>query len=324
MTNYKKKLIVGTRSSRLALAQTNLFIEKLLISYPEMSPDSVEIHPIKTSGDKNQSVRLDQMGGKGLFAKEIEFELLEGKIDLAIHSMKDMPVDGNHELSIGCWLERYDVRDALLSNSNALSFSNLSKNSVIGTSSIRRRSQVLHLRKDLSIKSLRGNVDTRIKKLHEKEFNAIILSVAGLQRLSLDHLISFIFSENEILPAASQGAIGIQIKSSNDNLKSFLSPLNHKMTEDLCKIEREVLELIKANCNSPIGVLATKENNEINLRCEIFNHEGHKIYCNKLTDSFTDKNEIGKIMGEDILSMLGQQQIDSLDFLQNDFDYSPN
>ena len=140
MTNYKRKLVIGTRSSRLALAQTRLFIDKLLLAYPDMSHDSVEICRIKTSGDQNQSIRLDQMGGKGLFAKEIETELLKGTIDLAIHSMKDIPVDENNELSIGCWLERYDHRDALLCNEKIKSISHLSKNSLIGTSSIRRRS----------------------------------------------------------------------------------------------------------------------------------------------------------------------------------------
>jgi len=322
MTNYKKKLVIGTRSSRLALAQTRLFIDKLLLAHPDMSHDSVEICPIKTSGDQNQSIRLDQMGGKGLFAKEIETELLKGTIDLAIHSMKDLPAVEHNELSIGCWLERYDHRDALLCNDNIKSISHLSKNSLIGTSSIRRRSQIINLRKDISIKSLRGNVDTRIKKLTEKEFDAIILSVAGLKRLSLEHLISFIFSENEMLPASCQGAIGIQIKLDNDNLKSFLSPLNHQLTEDLCTIERDVLIGIKANCNSPVGILATNENNKTKLKCDIFDHDGNNIYSNTLFDAYSQRSEIGKQMCEDILSNLGQEKIDNLDILKNDFDYT--
>ena len=324
MTNYKKRLVIGTRSSGLALAQTRIFVDKLLHNYSDMSPESIEIRQIKTSGDQNQSIRLDQMGGKGLFAKEIETELLKGTIDLAIHSMKDMPAVEHNELAIGCWLERYDHRDALLCNDSIKSISHLSKNSLIGTSSIRRRSQILNLRKDISIKSLRGNVDTRIKKLTEKEFDAIILSVAGLKRLSLKHLISFIFSENEMLPASCQGAIGIQIKLDNEDLKSFLSPLNHQLTEDLCTIERNVLMGIKANCNSPIGILATNENNRMKLQCDIFNHDGNKIYANTLFDMYSQTSEIGKKMAEDILSNLGQQQIDNLDFLKNDFDYTPS
>ena len=324
MTNYKKKLVIGTRSSSLAMAQTKLFVDKLLLSYPDMSHNAIQICPIKTSGDQNQSVRLDQMGGKGLFAKEIETELLEETIDLAVHSMKDIPADENSELSIGCWLERFDHRDAILCNQNIQSISDLSKNSLIGTSSIRRRSQIINLRNDLSIKSLRGNVDTRIKKLTEKEFDAIILSVAGLKRLSLDHLISFIFSEDEILPASCQGAIGIQIKSNNDDLKSFLSPLNHQLTENLCSIERDVLMGIKANCNSPIGILATIKNNKMKLQCDIFNHDGNKIYSNTLFDIYSPTSEIGKKMGEDILSNLGQKKIDNLDILKNDFDYTPS
>lgn len=209
MTNYKKKLIIGTRSSGLALAQTNIFIDKLLTTYPDMTQDSIEIRQIKTTGDQNQTIRLDQLGGKGLFAKEIESEILRETIDIGIHSMKDMPADENDNLSIACWLERHDHRDALLTNNSAKSFQDLTKNSLIGTSSIRRRSQIMNLRKDLNIKSLRGNVNTRIEKLKNNEFDAIILSVAGLKRLSLDHLISFIFSNDQVLPAACQGAIGV-------------------------------------------------------------------------------------------------------------------
>jgi hydroxymethylbilane synthase len=323
MTNYKKKLIIGTRSSRLALAQTRIFIDKLLLVYPDMSEDGIEICPIKTSGDQNQSVRLDQMGGKGLFAKEIETEILNGTVDLGIHSMKDMPAQVNDDLSIGCWLERFDYRDALLSNNNHTSASTLETNSIIGTSSIRRRSQIIHLRKDLVIKSLRGNVDTRIKKLKEKQFDSIILSVAGLKRLHLDHLISFIFEEDEILPAACQGAIGVQILSNNQELKNFLEPMNDEQTQVLCNVEREVLRIIKSNCNSPIGVLAKKEDDQIKLKCQIFNHKGQMIYSNSLENFFTSKNSLGKEMGNDILSKLGQETIDNLDNLENDFDYTP-
>ena len=131
MTNYKKRLVIGTRSSGLALAQTRIFIDKLLNNYPDMSPDSIEIRQIKTSGDENQSIRLDQMGGKGLFAKEIETEILKGIIDLGIHSMKDMPTDENNDLSIACWLERNDHREALLTNSSKQTLMELKKNSLI-------------------------------------------------------------------------------------------------------------------------------------------------------------------------------------------------
>ncbi|MAV00998.1 MAG: hydroxymethylbilane synthase [Rhodobacteraceae bacterium] len=323
MTNYKKKLVIGTRSSRLALAQTKLFIDKLLLAYPDMSQESVEICPIKTTGDQNQSIRLDQMGGKGLFAKEIEVEILKGTIDLGIHSMKDMPVDENKDLTIACWLERFDYRDALLTNSLNQSFSTLRENTLIGTSSIRRRCQIINLRGDMKIKSLRGNVDTRIKKLEEKEFDAIVLSVAGLQRLSLDHLISYIFSDDEILPAASQGAVGIQIKSSNKDLKNFLEPLNHSLTETVCKIERDVLSTIGANCNSPIGVLAKEIDKSINLKCEIFDHLGKKIFSSKLKKTSSQAMSLGKKMGNNILSNLGQSVIDNLDNLKDDFDYTP-
>ena len=324
MTNYKKKLIIGTRSSGLALAQTNIFIDKLLTTYPDMTQDSIEIRPIKTTGDQNQTIRLDQLGGKGLFAKEIESEILRETIDIGIHSMKDMPADENDNLSIACWLERHDHRDALLTNNSKKSFQDLTKNSLIGTSSIRRRSQIMNLRKDLNIKSLRGNVNTRIEKLNNNEFDAIILSVAGLQRLSLDHLISFIFSNDQVLPAACQGAIGVQIKSSNIHLKNFLEPLNHSLTESICKIERDVLRTIKANCNSPIGVFANQVDESIHLKCDIFDHFGKKIFSSHRIESNSQSMSLGKEMGNDILVKLGQSTIDNLDNLKNDFDYTPN
>ena len=324
MTNYKKRLVIGTRSSSLALAQTRIFIDKLLNNYPDMSPESIEIRQIKTSGDQNQSIRLDQMGGKGLFAKEIETEILNGTVDLGIHSMKDMPADENNNLSIACWLERHDHRDALLTNSSHQSFMELTEYSLIGTSSIRRRSQIMNLRQDLKIKSLRGNVDTRIKKLKDKEFDAIVLSVAGLKRLSLDHLISYTFSDDELLPAACQGAIGIQIDSSNLELKTFLEPLNHSLTEITCKIERDVLRTIKANCNSPIGLFATENNNMIHLQCEIFDHSGKKIFSSKAKKSYSQSTLLGIEMGDEILASLGQSVIDNLDNLENDFDYTPD
>ena len=148
---------------------------------------------------------------------------------------------------------------------------------MIGTSSIRRRSQVINLRNDLCIKALRGNIDTRIKKLNDHQFDAIILSIAGLQRLSLNHIINYKFSIDEILPASCQGAVGIQMLSANEDLKYFLSPLNHNLSELQCKAERSVLRMIKANCNSPIGLLVKIENNKTLIRSEIFDHSGKKF-----------------------------------------------
>ena len=263
------------------------------------------------------------MGGKGLFAKEIETEILNGTVDLGIHSMKDMPTEENSDLSIACWLERNDHRDALLTNSSNQSFMELTEHSLIGTSSIRRRSQIMNLRQDLKIKSLRGNVDTRIKKLEDKEFDAIVLSVAGLKRLSLDHLISYTFSDDELLPAACQGAIGIQIDSSNLNLKTFLEPLNHSLTETTCKIERDVLRTIKANCNSPIGLFAKEYDDVIHLHCDIFDHSGKKIFSSKVKKPYFQSELLGIEMGDEILASLGQSVIDNLDNLENDFDYTP-
>lgn len=322
MTNYKKKLIIGSRASQLAMAQTNDFIDKVLEAYPDMEREAIEIKTIKTSGDLNQTSRLDQLGGKGLFAKEIETEILNGKIDVGIHSMKDMPAKENEDLMIGCWLKRMDSRDVMVSLSKT-SFSNLKQNAIVGTSSIRRRSQVLSIRTDLRIHSLRGNVDTRIKKLNDLKYDAIILSMAGLQRLSSNHLITYTFPIDEILPAACQGAVGVQLLSSNNNLKSFLKPLNHDPTEQRCRAERGVLRLINANCNSPIGMLAELDDDKLLIRCDIFDHDGNKLYTNTIKNFLSKSNDIIQEMGEDILSSLGQNTIDNLDKLNNDFNYTP-
>jgi hydroxymethylbilane synthase len=322
MKNLKQNLIVGTRASKLAIAQTNLFIDRLLSIYPDMRRDAIIVQAIKTSGDQNQTDRLDQMGGKGLFAKEIEKEIISGAIDVGVHSMKDMPILDNQDLSIGCWLERNDYRDGLISKSN-LSFQELHSKSIVGTSSIRRRSQLINLRKDIAIRALRGNVDTRIGKLNNNEFDAIILSIAGLKRLSLDHMISYVFSDDEILPASCQGAIGIQMLNRNEELKSFLSPVNHFNTEFLCNLERDVLREINANCNSPIGILAKEIDNSVIVSCEILDHEGEKIYENKLKEQKHLAHDLGKKMGQDILSIIGQKKIDKLDKFENDFNYSP-
>ena len=322
MTNYKKRLIIGTRGSKLAIAQTTGFIEKLIKVYPDISGNNIETKIIKTSGDQNQSIRLDQMGGKGLFAKEIEKEILNQSIDIGIHSMKDLPAtEDKEELSIGCWLERFDPRDALLSNQN-ITFHELSKPAVVGTSSIRRRSQVLNLRKDISIQVLRGNVDTRIQKLNEGKYDAIILSLAGLQRLKLDHLITHCLSTDDFLPASCQGAVGVQYNTSNQELESFLAPLNHKTTGRVCLAEREVLKYIKANCNSPIGLLAEEKDNKIIMNCEIFDHSSNKIFSDSMTKNLNESIQLGQNMGEKVLNSLGQKLINELDNLKDDFDYT--
>ena len=206
------------------MSQTEIFSECVKKHYKNINQGQLKIVPIKTTGDIEQSARLDKLGGKGLFAKEIEIQIMEGYIDVGVHSMKDMPAELDGNFDIACWLNRSDSRDVLLTKSGT-NLKDLKSGSVIGTSSIRRRSQILNVRNDLKIRALRGNVETRIQKLQQDNFDGIILSYAGLIRLGLDDLSKYVLPLQQFLPAACQGAIGVEIKKTNTLVKSFLEPI---------------------------------------------------------------------------------------------------
>ncbi len=323
--NGQGEIIIGIRKSQLSTAQANDFQNKLIQANDTYNKGSTNIKYIKTSGDIHNTHRLDQLGGKGLFVKEIEDQILSGEIHIGIHSVKDLPAQETQGLKIACWLERLKPNDVLLSNSN-LSLKDLPAGSVIGTSSIRRRSQILNLRKDLQIKLLRGNVDTRIQKLEQGEYDAIILSCAGLIRLKKDHLISDFFSVDEFLPASCQGAVGIQIANTNNNLEflNLLNSINHQHTELACSAEREVLRSINANCNSPVSVYATIKEKEISIQCQLFDHSGLLLFNHLASGKVENNLLIAKDLGKKIIDQIGQDEIDKLDILKDDFDYTPN
>lgn len=315
------QIIIGARGSRLSLSQTRIFSDHLKTHYKSLSDDQLEIVAIKTTGDIEQSIRLDQLGGKGLFAKEIELQIIENKIDLGLHSMKDMPASLNSNFEIGCWLPREDPRDALITNSGC-GLSDLKPGSIVGTSSIRRRSQILRLRKDLRIVALRGNIDTRIQKLKDKNYDAIVLSYAGLIRLKPQGLKFNILSFDDFLPAACQGAIGAEVKLNNEKIKSFLKPANDSITELCCLTERKILSSIHANCNTPIGVYASIENDKIIIHSELFNHDGDCLFKDKTIVDKKDAIETADQIGKKIVNEVGQILIDKLDKI-DDFDYTP-
>ena len=318
-----KKIVVGIRSSKLSKSQTNLLIQELLKQDPNLNRDIFNVKTIKTTGDVNNTHRLDQIGGKGLFIKEIEEQIISGKIDIGVHSLKDVPAQDSYpDLDIICWMQRHKSNDALISNSGK-SFMDLPEGSVIGTSSIRRRSQVLSLRKDLSIKLLRGNVDTRIQKLRNNEYDAVILSLAGLARLNLDHLVTEVLEHNLFLPAACQGAVGVQaLKSST--LKQIFAPINDRKTQTECIAERRILKKINANCNSPVSVNANINKNNISLKFEIFDHQGNKIFKKSVEDLKQNYLKLCDELGKEIINIVGQTKINELDNLKSDFDYTPS
>ena len=320
MSNLNK-ISVGIRDSKLSRAQTEILLNCLIGAADNIKIESFDIKTIKTKGDIHNTERLDRIGGKGLFIKEIEQNIINCEIDVGVHSMKDVPViESTKDLEIICWLQREDPREALISNSGQ-KFFDLPSGSVIGTSSIRRRAQILNLRKDLKIRLLRGNVDTRIKKLRGNSYDAIILSLAGLKRLGLTDQVTEKLDEEKFLPAASQGTVGVQSKRGN-KLKEVFGLINHEKTEIESLTERQVLKNINANCNSPISVYAKITDNMISVKCDIFDHDGSKIFSKKTEDAKNRYLKIATTLSKTILNDLGQDKINKLDEL-NDFNYTP-
>ena len=319
----EKKLIVGSRNSRMALAQTNEFIDAFLIENTDFNRENIEIRPVTTSGDINQKDRLDLIGGKGLFVKEIEQMLLDREIDVAVHSMKDMPTIMTAGLKVAAWLQRGDAREVLISNQNQ-TLADLTKNSIIGTSSIRRRSQVLNIRTDLCIKLIRGNVDTRIQKFDDGQYDALILGYGGIKRLDLENRISQTFSIDEILPPACQAAIGIQTLDEDSDLINLISKTNNKNSSIIGLAERTVLGTLQANCNSPVGVLASiDDEKDFTIKVELFSHNGSEKYFTEVHGKVADSNKLAKAAGTNIIDKVGHEYIKKLDILEDDFNYSP-
>ena len=316
-----RKIQVGIRNSKLSEAQTSFFINNAYQINNIQRNYIFETKNIKTTGDIYNTQRLDQIGGKGLFIKEIEKEIILGNIDLGVHSMKDVPASNDiNELEIICWLKRYDSRDAFISR-NGQGIKDLPSGSIIGTSSIRRRSQVLKIRKDLNIKLLRGNVDTRIEKLNNSEYDAIILSLAGLQRLNIENLVTEVLDHDVFAPAACQGAVGVQALT-NSAFKTLFEDLNDVDTQIECTAERKVLSSINANCNSPISVFAKIKQDKITVSSELIDHDGNILFKKEIEDQKKNYEKIGALLGNEIIRTVGQNTINELDIL-NDFNYTP-
>ena len=318
----KSKILVGIRDSKLSKAQTAIFIEEANKIDQIKNNHIFEIKTIKTTGDIHNTQRLDRIGGKGLFIKEIEQQIIDHQIDIGVHSMKDVPAQEVHKnLQIVCWMQRSFNDDALLSNSGK-KFLDLPPGSKIGTSSIRRRAQILKLRKDLSVSLLRGNIDTRVKQLHAKKYDAIILSLAGLQRLNLEKNVTEVLSQDDFSPAACQGVVGIQAHKEN-NFLSLFAKINNLNTQIQCIAERNVLKMINANCNSPISVVAKILKDEIQIKVQLLDHLGKIIFVKTYRDVKNKYEELSEAIGNEIIRKVGEKKIDQLNNLENDFDYTP-
>lgn len=298
----KAELKIGTRQSLLALWQSNFIAGELRKEYPNCE---VTLKKIVTKGDRILDVPLAQIGGKGLFTKEIEEELLDGTVDLAVHSLKDMPTVLPEGLCLTVITSRANVGDAFVSNKYN-SFAELPQGAVLGTSSLRRRAQLLAARPDLKIVDLRGNVDTRLRKLDEGNMDAIILAAAGLQRLGHGDRIKEIIPTSVCLPAVGQGALAIECRTDNTEVREMLAFLNDKATKQATDAERAFLGLVEGGCQVPIGVHAEVQDNEIKIEAIIASLDGSTVLRNTISGDAEKSVELGQKLGHQMLSEGGQ------------------
>ena len=289
-----KKIIIGSRGSKLALIYAERARAEMLKS---SEIESIEIKSITTAGDLITDIRLSEHGGKGLFCKTIEQELLDNNIDIAVHALKDMPAVETDGLLTNCFLERNDPREILISKENK-SLKNLALHSIVGTSSFRREFQIKKIREDLNCKLIRGNVDTRIKKLNDNLYDAIILSSAGINSLGLSQKISQIFSTSEIIPSAGQGVIALQCRKNDSNLIEFLKKVNHQKTHNCIKAERNVLKVLEGDCKTAVGAFASIDGNKINLEAELFSLDGKERFHLKSSKEVDRADELGIEVGK--------------------------
>ena len=301
-----KKFIIGSRGSKLSLAYS-AHVKNLLIKYSSQFSDNlIDIKIIKTAGDIFQNKKISNIGGKGVFSKQIEDELLDSKIDLAVHSLKDLPTEMTEGLCVNAVVKRNDPRDAFLSYSTK-SFKELKPQSIIGTSSFRRKAQLNLLRNDINIFAMRGNIDTRIRKLKNKEFDAIVLSVAGLQMLNLENWAKEIFSVDQMLPAIGQGAIALQCRKDDQKTLDIAKMINDKESYCCIQAERALLEAIGGDCDTAVGGLAKLLNEKIVLKSELFSNDGNKKFVAENSGNFKEAREIGYKVGEELLKKAGSE-----------------
>lgn len=287
------KIRIGTRGSKLALAQAYEIRDRLLLYHPTFTSEDVEIVTIKTTGDKILDRNLEDIGGKGLFTKEVEEALLESTVDIAVHSMKDVPAQYPDALIIDCTPPREDPRDAFISP-HAASLHALPNGAVLGTSSSRRKAQILAIRPDLNIIPFRGNVLTRLEKLSKGEAEATLLAMAGLNRIGLSEHVKAVMDTESLLPAVAQGAIGVQRRKDDERIAALLLPLNHVDTNVCIKAERALLVALDGSCRTPIAALAELRGEGLHLRALLTSRDGAEIYRVTRTGHARDAESMGK------------------------------
>ena len=300
------KITIGARGSKLSLTYVEKVKELLLKNNKELEERNIDIKVIKTSGDLNLNKKISEIGGKSLFCKEIEESLLAKEIDIAVHSLKDMESAEDSNLVIGAYIKRNDYRDVIISN-KIKSLEDLKGKIVIGSSSRRRELQLKKINKNISVTSMRGNIDTRIKKLEEGNLDGIILAAAGVKSLNLANKIGLSFKAEEVLPAAGQGIIAVQCNKNDNVVKNLLRNINDTETELCAKSERAMLQAIEGDCKTAVGGLAIIENNNLKFTAQLFSDSGLKSYEYELMGKTSEAVNIGKSVGEELLKLAGSE-----------------
>ncbi len=307
----KKQLVLATRKSKLALAQSNWVKSKIQEAWPGISVSLLEV---TTRGDKILDVPLAKVGGKGFFVKEIEEAMLDGRADLAVHSLKDVPTEIPDGLEVSVFPEREDFRDAFVSGSSSCrALDELPEGAVVGTSSLRRMAQIKKVRPDIDIESLRGNLDTRLRKLDQGEFDAIILAAAGLNRLGLAHRITSCIPVDIMLPAIGQGCLGIEFRSDDQDTREILSCLHHQETAVCVSCERAFLERLEGGCQVPIGALASISGPDtLAVTGLVADENGEQVIVKALSGPFSQARELGLRLGDMILEAGGRKILEEV------------
>jgi hydroxymethylbilane synthase len=304
----QRTYVLGTRGSALALAQTHLVLEALKARYPQIA---LKVEPIRTTGDHDQTTSLSQIGGQGIFVKEIERALLAGEIDLAVHSLKDVPSVLPDGLTLAAMLPREDPRDALISRAGR-TLGELPEGATVGTGSMRRRAQLRAIRADLQLLDIRGNVDTRLLKVREGAYDAAVLAVAGLRRLGHEGAIHEILSPEVMLPAPGQGTIVIQVRADDAAAVQLVSTLDDPATRAASVAERAFLHVLGAGCRLPIGAYGTVEDSSLRLVGMIGAPDGRRLVRGELCGEIREaemlgSNLAGRLLAQGGADLLGEE-----------------
>lgn len=305
----RNKIVIGTRKSVLALWQAEYVADRLRKAYPDVT---VELLPVSTRGDEILNMPLAQIGGKGLFIQELEYLIREGKADMAVHSLKDMPADLPPDFALAAVTDREDPRDAFVSLKYR-SFEEMPAGSKVGTSSLRRQSQLLHRRSDLHIESLRGNVQTRLRKLDEGQYDAVILAAAGLKRLGLGDRIRSYLSIDDSIPAAGQGVMAIEVRKDDAELQQMLAFLHNETVASCIAAERAFLGRVGGDCKVPAGAFAQEaEDGRLRVDAFISSEDGQRFYRRSVSGNAAEAESLGASIADSLLNDGGREVLEEI------------